>query len=393
MDKAVVTDGRLRVAVTIIRSLGRMGVAAASAEARGARNLGSLSRFASSRLDLPAGSLLHPTVNDAETLIQASNGGVIVPVFTPFVALLSRHKDRFGERAKFLVPPHAALAEAHDKEACRTRAKKAGIPVPATRFPKEDGVDPKDSDSLRKWAADLPFPVIVKYRSGEDMGISAQDRFAICRDADEVARVYPLMDAKQSDPIAQEYIEGEDWGAAVLYDRDSGLAASFTYRSLRQKPMLAGPTVYAEAAAAPELIDYSCRLLSQMNWQGMAMLDFRRDKRGRFHLLEVNPRFWGSMALADIAGVDFARAYYRASLGHRMRPEKQRDGVRIRFFPQDFASIGAYAKISGNPARYAAKAAAELLNPFLRDGLFQAADPLPGLAYLVGGLHRRHARN
>jgi predicted ATP-grasp superfamily ATP-dependent carboligase len=393
LDKAVVTDGRLRVAVTIIRSLGSMGVSTASAEAADVLNLGFYSKFASEKIELPKGSHTALSLADVSVLVDAAAGGVVVPVFTPFVSLLSKHRAQYSNRAKFLVPPYDSLMQAHDKEACYRIATDLGIPAPSTRFPREEGVDPQDPGALQEWARDLAYPVIVKYRSGEDMGLSAAERFAICRDPVEVARVYPGMDRKQPNPLIQDYVEGEDWGAALLYDAESRPAASFTYRSLRQKPMEAGPTVYAESAAAPELIEYSRMLLSRLKWQWMAMLDFRRDREGKFHLLEVNPRFWGSMALANLAGVDFARAYYNACIGSQMPVAEQRDGMRIRFFPQDFASIPAYARESRSRLGYVASAALELMNPFLRDGLFQVRDPLPGLMYLVGGLHKRHARN
>lgn len=58
------------------------------------------------------------------------------------------------------------------------------------------------------------------------------------------------------------------------------------------------------------------RLLEELEWHGPAMVEFKRDPRdGRFRLVEVDPRFWGSLALPVAAGVDFPYRYYRLARG------------------------------------------------------------------------------
>jgi hypothetical protein len=89
---------------------------------------------------------------------RCRGGGVVVPVFTPFVSLLSKHRAQYSNRAKFLVPPYDSLMQAHDKEACYRIATDLGIPAPSTRFPREEGVDPQDPGALQEWARDLAYP-------------------------------------------------------------------------------------------------------------------------------------------------------------------------------------------------------------------------------------------
>jgi len=48
------------------------------------------------------------------------------------------------------------------------------------------------------------------------------------------------------------------------------------------------------------------RLLDALQWHGVAMVEFRYDERDKdYKLLEINPKFWGSLDLALAAGVDF----------------------------------------------------------------------------------------
>ena len=50
------------------------------------------------------------------------------------------------------------------------------------------------------------------------------------------------------------------------------------------------------------------------------MLEFKRDATGLPRLIEINPRFWGSLELAIRCGVDFPRLYVAACLGQPFDP-------------------------------------------------------------------------
>ena len=64
----------------------------------------------------------------------------------------------------------------------------------------------------------------------------------------------------------------------------------------------------------PKLLEHSQRLLVQMGWDGVAMVEYRRDaETGRYALMEVNGRFWGSLPNAVHAGADFPFWLYRTS--------------------------------------------------------------------------------
>jgi predicted ATP-grasp superfamily ATP-dependent carboligase len=108
--------------------------------------------------------------------------------------------------------------------------------------------------------------------------------------------------------------------------------------------------------------------------------------------LEVNPRFWGSLALGVEAGVDFPLLYYRCCLGESVGPVRQRNGVKVRFFPGDFVSLLEYARLPGNGVGYFTRGVWDLLKFGLRDGLFSLSDPVPGLIHFAGGVFSRHAR-
>ncbi len=70
-----------------------------------------------------------------------------------------------------------------------------------------------------------------------------------------------------------------------------------------------------------------------MGWSGVAMVEFRVDPRdGIPKLMEVNPRFWGSLQLSILSGVDFPHLLYKLVTDGRLDRDLNYDvGVRCRW--------------------------------------------------------------
>jgi predicted ATP-grasp superfamily ATP-dependent carboligase len=75
------------------------------------------------------------------------------------------------------------------------------------------------------------------------------------------------------------------------------------------------------------------KLLHSIGWQGTAMVEYRFDAAtGRYWLMEINGRFWGSIPLASHAGAEFAWEAYRQAFGEdQSEARPYRAGVPARF--------------------------------------------------------------
>jgi predicted ATP-grasp superfamily ATP-dependent carboligase len=94
-------------------------------------------------------------------------------------------------------------------------------------------------------------------------------------------------------------------------------------------------SVYRESVAVdPALLGKAQALLERFGWEGVAMVEFKVDRAsGVPYLMEINPRFWGSLQLAVDAGVDFPRLLVEAALGmDPTGPDRYRTGVRSRWW-------------------------------------------------------------
>jgi predicted ATP-grasp superfamily ATP-dependent carboligase len=86
-------------------------------------------------------------------------------------------------------------------------------------------------------------------------------------------------------------------------------------------------------ALDPKLAEWSLTLLRELEWEGIAMVEFKHDRsNGEVKLLEVNGRYWGTLPLAVFAGFDFP--LYEWQLAHDEEPvipPNYRIGARTRW--------------------------------------------------------------
>jgi predicted ATP-grasp superfamily ATP-dependent carboligase len=135
--------------------------------------------------------------------------------------------------------------------------------------------------------------------------------------------------------LLQEFVAGHGEGVFLLASQGRTLIR-FAHRRLREKPPTGGVSVLSESIApGPELLSQSERLLAELNWTGVAMVEFRRAPDGRPVLMEINPRPWGSLQLAAHAGVDFPSLMVALFRGEAIPAVEPRIGVRMRWLLGD----------------------------------------------------------
>jgi len=142
-------------------------------------------------------------------------------------------------------------------------------------------------------------------------------------------------------PIIQEYIPGVAYHVGVLCSH-SRLRAICCIKEHRTLPVTGG---YATLRETTE-VDYrmkeaASRLLSALNWHGVAEVEFKLDSRDSTpKLMEINGRFWGSLELAMAAGIDFPYLLYRLTLDGDVKPTLSYNvGVKRRWLDGDFVFL------------------------------------------------------
>lgn len=330
---AFVTDGDQRPALAITRSLGRRGVAVMVGAEQSA-SLASASKYCVRHVTYPSPNQ-HPEAFERFLIdfVQREPVDVVLPVTDVTTHLVARNWPALGRHTAAPAPPFDAFDFVADKWRLLQRASECGIPIPRTHF-----VDGRAG--LQPLISQVEYPAVVKpvrSRIRTDAGwLPATVKYA--HTESDLLRLYHDTEYLAGHPsLIQERIVGPGIGVFVLCDRGQ-LRAAFAHRRIREKPPSGGASVLCESIALdPDLLDKAMRLLGPLGWHGVAMMEFKQDRRsGRSFLMEVNGRFWGSLDLAVQAGVDFPYLSYQLAAGQPVEtPQTYKVGVRSRWLLGD----------------------------------------------------------
>ncbi|MPZ68415.1 MAG: ATP-grasp domain-containing protein [Actinobacteria bacterium] len=319
----VVTDGLWRKSLSAIRSLGKAG-AEVHVTGDSLFTTGFWSRYTSRRVRAtdPARDAAAFEKALLAHLERLDRGAVLLPMEEATIRWLTERAPVVADHARFLIPDEDSLSVALDKGKTFEVASQAGIPAPHTDLP-------EDPAALARIAADLaPGSFVVKPRAGSgSTGVVYGEERDAAAWREHWDRYGPM--------VVQERVpaEGRAVGVACLFDSSGTLKARFTHQRLKQYPVGGGPSTDRESIHEPQLEAWSEALLRSLDWRGIAMVEWKQDPvSGGFRLLEINPRFWGSLELAVRAGIDFPTLYALATLGEEV-PESfdYADHVRCRW--------------------------------------------------------------
>ncbi len=301
--RVLVLDAQMRNSLAVIRSLGKSGLKVDAAEETRFAT-GFFSKYCEDKYVYP-----HPSKNTEEfinymlDLVKKNNYKMIFPITDNTVLPIVLHKDEFSEHTIVPFPDYATLMKAMNKENTIRMAIDNNIPIPKTYFI-------KNIEDLR--LDELEYPLILKpVRSSGSRGV------VLCNSKEELINKYKYTTKKYGTLLIQEYIpQGGEIGVYTLFSKESKPVALTVQRRIRSYPVSGGPSTLRETIRDDELVSLSFKLLKAMNWYGLAMVEFRIDSRdGRPKLMEINPRFWGSLQLSILAGTDFPHLLYRLANG------------------------------------------------------------------------------
>ncbi len=330
MATILVTDGDERSALAVVRSLGRAGHMVVVG-ARREKSLAGTSRFARASVVMP--DPLGAPVDYAAAAgnaVAESGCEFVLPVTDGSALALLARPDAVAP-ARIPMPPLDAFRLASDKARVVDMATRVGI-----RTPRQVRAASAADVVLMAGKVDLHAPLVLKPSRSVADERAGRRKFGVLHAADwpEAARLASTLSAGAFPLLIQERVIGAGAGVFLLV-WDGRLVASFAHRRLREKPPAGGVSVLCESTPLdPDLLTRSLELLGQLSWSGVAMIEYKRDAAtGEVFLMEINPRFWGSLQLAVDAGVDFPRLLIECALGAEPAPvTSYRLGVRNRWW-------------------------------------------------------------
>jgi predicted ATP-grasp superfamily ATP-dependent carboligase len=374
---ALITDVDRRKALPIIRALGRANVRVLGISCN-RLPMGGMSRYCSKVFHCadynknPARFLV-----DLEEICQRERPDVFYPIEDKVLELCVRNNERWSPYTAALLPGPDALELAYDKWKTLQVANDLGIPVPKSYCP--DRVD-----QIGSMALDCTSGYIIKPRkSSGSRGIEFVD------DVGDLVKIYTSVSKRFERPIIQERLPEAGSGVGVFTLIEPGKeqpVAIFGHRRLREYPASGGPSTMRKSYRNDALIEQSLKLLRRIGCVGVAMVEYKFDLRtAKYRLIEVNPRFWGSLQLAIHAGVNFPVLYHKLALGQSVVPVLDyREDIYCRWlWPGDILHF------ISNPNRlHMQPSFFKFTGSNLAYDIISADDPLPMFGVIVESLRK-----
>lgn len=291
--RVLVTDGMMKKTLTGARAIGdaceEVGIAS-----RYPISMAGLSKHADRhhRVDRSTPRDYVRSLND---IVTDHDYDQILPMGGRTFEILSERRSQIEAPVDKILPPRNSMRTALDKNIIYETAIDAGVPVPET-------VTPADESQLEAAAARTGFPAVLKTSH------ETERRFVeVVESPAELRAAYRrYADRRDSEPLVQEYLPGRSRGHFGLYV-DGKCVAGYTHTRIRETPPSGGASSCAESTQNDDLEALAEALLSELNWRGVAMVEYKEAADGTPTLVEVNPKFWGSLELAVASGLNLPR--------------------------------------------------------------------------------------
>jgi predicted ATP-grasp superfamily ATP-dependent carboligase len=328
MPKVFVTNAQRRKALPVVRSLGKRKIHV---------TVGDTARFpfaAFSRYCRRA--VIYPSPSETPDAfvdwllehLKYEQYDVIFPLDEDVIDTILPRREEVEQYTRLPLPEIKQYCRARDKAETIKIAMKCNIACPKTYFV-------ESLEELEFLIKQVDFPLVIKPRrsfGGRGL-VFTQTRETLKRDWLKVHQNYPF-------PLIQEFIPqgGDAFGVSALFNSKHEVRTVFVHRRIREYPVSGGPSTLRESVYNPTLMETGIELLRKLNWYGVAMVEFKVDPRdGKSKLMEINPRFWGSLPLAIYSGVDFPYLLYRMAIEGDIEPHLEYQvGVKCRWLIGDF---------------------------------------------------------
>lgn len=325
----LVTDGETRAVVAVARGLADAGYAVSvAAHARVPRAAAQLVRSVSERVLTPD-PLRAPEafVEALERFVSARSVNVVIPGGDASLRAISDGRERLEPFARLGLPDRERVRRSLDKADLAATAARHGLGPPAT-------AECADTAQALAAAREFGYPLVVKPLSSISDRVTPRRRVSSTWVEDEAGLRLALASFGGAG-LLQRRVEGNVMSFAGVFASGRLLAEAVSRYHRTWYPQ-AGNACYSETVEAPEqLRGQVVELLVDLGWEGIFELELIESaERGR-HAIDLNPRPYGSIALAIGAGANLPAVWCEHLSGSDPGEVRARPGVFYRWTDAD----------------------------------------------------------
>ncbi len=318
---ALILDATLRQSLVALRSLGQRGMRVAAMEIVDSGNARAYSRIPafSSRWCQQSFAApgfeqgLEPFLTCLRQAIETTGAAVLITSSDATLALIRQYREDIERCVNIALAKESALAIAVNKKRTLEIAHQLGIGVPR-------GIEVGSVSEVEAAVLELGLPVVIKPVESWLWGTQQGVRL-VCKVAKTLKEAQLAVEAliqQGGTTLFQQYLSGRRESVNLMYAHDV-IYARFAQWAKRTYPQLGGTSVYRQSIAIPSDIgEQAEHLVREIELEGYAEIEFRRDNTDKPYLMEINPRLSASVELAVRCGVDFPYLLYQWANGSQI---------------------------------------------------------------------------
>jgi predicted ATP-grasp superfamily ATP-dependent carboligase/CelD/BcsL family acetyltransferase involved in cellulose biosynthesis len=326
------------------------------------------SRAAAARRVLPAPrESVGGFIDGLEEIVRATRHDALLVGTDASLLVISLHRDRLAPYVRLGLPDHDAVDRSLNRSHVMAAAAQVGLASP-------DNTICETPRQAADFADAIGYPVIVKPVRTVTLvnGAARRDASAFAADAGSVRRLAAALGRC----VVQRRVVGSVVSFGGIQGRN-GLLAFVVSRYVRTWPVDVGSACFSETIMPPPgLVERVEALVAAIGAIGVFELELIDRGQGQLAAIDLNPRPYGSLALAEAAGVPLAALWCNELVGRPPVRAVARLHVRYRWEDADLRHALKDARL-GNT-----KAMVDVLKPRVRvtHAYMRTADPAPVLA-------------
>lgn len=252
-------------------------------------------------------------LNTLSEYIHQNQINYFFPVNSNHIKLLLENRSTFNNTLDYygVVDTYETL---NNKHKLQTLAAKLKITIP------------KNFTNTTK----IKFPLVVKPNEGSSS--KGVYYFHNREEFEKQNRETPF-----TDHVFQQFISGTGAGYSV-FARNGKILKGFGHARLAEYPVSGGSSVFRATIDNPEMMEVAQKIISETQWSGFAMIEFKIKQNGEPVLIEVNPRIWGSIN----QGLQCGCNYFEPLLGISEIKSKHNNKTKTYLSPLIYFSLFKY---------------------------------------------------
>lgn len=238
-------------------------------------------------------------VNDLCKLIETNNYLFLLPVNDVALEICVKYRSTLEGKISIVASPSDETYDySHNKYLLLKKCEELAFSIPAYFYIENLAV-------LDKIAKNIKYPVIAKPVFSKLIKDKKLYQFSVKKVFFENELYDFIREIILNVPVLlEEYIEGYGAGYNVLA-KEGVIVAAYQHERITE-PIGGGASSYRKTTEINKygLKDCSEKLINSIKWTGPAMIEYRIAD-GIPYIMEINGRFWGSMELALLTGIDY----------------------------------------------------------------------------------------